>query len=141
MDTCFGSRFTSETFNKEYAHSTGAYFFPNIVEYLFSIQTNGPPVPDKDLIVLLDPVVIKAVPGKEFKFACLVMSEAEIELIIYDMGGAKLRSLVKTLEKGVHVLGWDFRDDNKRPVEFGIKLVVMKVDGRVVAAKKIAVYR
>lgn len=52
-----------------------------------------------------------------------IPSEAETKLIIYDVGGALIRTLIDSkLEPGFHSAEWDGCDDSGRQVESGIYL-------------------
>ena len=52
-----------------------------------------------------------------------IPNDADTKLVIYDVGGALIRTLVDMkLESGSHWVDWDGQDDSGRPVESGIYL-------------------
>ncbi len=52
-----------------------------------------------------------------------IPNDADTKLVIYDVGGALIRTLVDMkLESGSHSVEWDGQDDSGKPVESGIYL-------------------
>jgi hypothetical protein len=61
---------------------------------------------------------------------------------IYDVGGARIRSLVsRDLSAGVHQSRWDGTDDQGRPVASGIYFYRLAVDGDIVATRKMTLLK
>lgn len=131
----------AEIFNHAISHAAGAFFFPNIVEYLFHIQTNGAPLPESTRLVLLDDPVVNASQTNVWEFACQVKTESRVEIEIYDVTGKLIKSITNKLDQGSHIMKWDFTGDSGAPVPSGVKLVILKVGGRVVSIKKLALFR
>lgn len=50
-----------------------------------------------------------------------VASDVDAKIVIYDVGGALIRTLLEsTLEAGVHITEWDGKDDSGRIVDSGV---------------------
>jgi hypothetical protein len=65
--------------------------------------------------------------------------EAGIKLAILDVGGRRVRSLASgSLPAGEHVIGWDLRDGNGRPVRAGVYFARLDVEGHTFTRKLVA---
>jgi hypothetical protein len=68
---------------------------------------------------------------------------SEVRLIVYDLAGRKVRTLVQNYqEPGRHTVGWDGRDEEGRNVASGVYLYRLEVLGRgVVETKRMLLMR
>jgi len=67
---------------------------------------------------------------------------AEVRLDVVDVAGRRVRTLLaRALPRGTHVVGWDSRDDDGRPVAPGTYFVRSRVDGRPAPGAKLTVVR
>jgi flagellar hook assembly protein FlgD len=63
-----------------------------------------------------------------FAFATPVRSV--VELVVHDLRGRRVRIVTRTeIEPGNHVVGWDGRDDEGRPLSSGQYLATLQVRG------------
>ncbi|MBK9303909.1 MAG: hypothetical protein IPM94_08505 [bacterium] len=63
-----------------------------------------------------------------FSFATPVRSV--VELVVHDLRGRRVRTVTRTeIEPGSHVVGWDGRDDEGRPLSSGQYLATLQVRG------------
>ncbi len=64
----------------------------------------------------------------------------QVKLVIYDVTGAHLRTLVERFQKkGNHRVLWDGRDDNGVPVASGVYFYRLKMDGFVATRRMVLV--
>lgn len=122
----------------------GAGLFINTVEYLFDIRANGLPEhmdPGKYDIVNLDPLTIKRSSYDFLEFVFLVKRKADIAICFYELNGQLICSVEGNFDKGVHKMKWDMKDGSGRYTVAGLKIVLMKVNGKAAAIQKINIYR
>jgi YVTN family beta-propeller protein len=69
-------------------------------------------------------------------------SLANVRIEVFDVTGRRVRDLLdRDLTRGTHVVGWDSRDQNGRPVASGAYFARLLVDDRRVGTKRMTVLR
>ena len=73
----------------------------------------------------------------ETKISFSILNDSNVELSVYNIKGQKVRTLIKDyLEKGIHEIIWNSKDDNNRSVTSGVYFYQFKVNSKTKAVKK-----
>ncbi len=99
--------------------------------------------PGDPIVVLGDAGHVRLTPARPNPFSAsqhislVVPKRAEVELVVFDLGGRRLRTLQSgVLDAGAHGFTWDGRDDAGRRLPGGVYFYRARVDG-VDAARRV----
>ena len=60
----------------------------------------------------------------------LVPRTGSIELVVYDILGRRVRTLVQdSVPAGIHTIAWDSRNDRSQPIASGVYFYLFRADG------------
>jgi hypothetical protein len=72
----------------------------------------------------------------------LEKTPSKVRIDVVDVTGRRVRTLLeRDMTQGVHVVGWDSKNDDGQPVSAGTYFAKLNVDGRVQQTKRLTVLR
>ena len=123
----------------EYDPDPSAYLTRTVIQHVSGSGVVGPPRPLEPFTARA-PYPNPARGGTRISF--VARGDAEIEVDIFDVGGRRVRSLLKpfSFSPGEHSVQWDGSDDSGRPAKPGIYLSVIRSADRA-TSKRISLIR